>query len=271
MPQHVYTIEVGNSRIKACAFEVSSLCDPEPHSNAAQPVAVQPVWNVSQGLDQQFPDGELLQRIESDGAVVGLAGSQLTVVSHILQHWPAGWPAAEFVSKPAQIPIETALPAPVTVGLDRLLNALAATARCTPHQPAVIVDTGTATTVDVVTADGCFRGGAILPGLGLSAQALHDGTDALPLVELPAEIVPLYPADTTRQAILTGLYEAQAGGVQRLVDRAQRFLADQDPLYLLTGGDAQRMASELTAFLPVPHLTSEGLARVVLKRCGRGE
>ena len=82
-----------------------------------------------------------------------------------------------------QVPIRMDLTAPDKVGIDRLLNALAAIARVPPNTTAIVIDAGSAVTVDLVDATGTFGGGSIFPGLRLMAQALHSFTAQLPLVE----------------------------------------------------------------------------------------
>ena len=73
---------------------------------------------------------------------------------------------------------------PDMVGIDRLWTPWPPIACATPGRPAVVVDVGSAITVDLVSADGAFLGGAILPGIGMSARALHEFTDLLPLVDV---------------------------------------------------------------------------------------
>ena len=84
-----------------------------------------------------------------------------------------------------------------------------------PDTPAVIVDAGSAVTVDYVDERGVFRGGAILPGLRLMAQALHDYTALLPVVTIDGEAA--MPGATTTEAIKAGVFAAVLGGVERLV------------------------------------------------------
>jgi type III pantothenate kinase len=82
----------------------------------------------------------------------------------------------------SHIPISTSLIRPDQTGPDRLLAAWAAATIY--GTPVIVVDLGTATTVDAVDGDGFFLGGAILPGLALAADALAEGTARLPRVEL---------------------------------------------------------------------------------------
>ena len=82
-----------------------------------------------------------------------------------------------------KLPLEVRLPEPERVGIDRLVDAVAANRLRRPDCAAVIVDAGTAITVDALSPEGAFLGGAILPGMAMSAQALHEYTDCLPLVD----------------------------------------------------------------------------------------
>src|SRR5437763_574301 len=93
----------------------------------------------------------------------------------------------DVVASPERLPLRTALPQPEKAGIDRLLNAVAVNGRRRPAAAAVIVDAGSAVTVDLVEGHGVFQGGAILPGLRLMARALHDYTALLPVVQIEGE------------------------------------------------------------------------------------
>jgi type III pantothenate kinase len=142
---------------------------------------------------------------------------------------------------------------PAQTGADRLANAVAAWHRC--GRACVVVNLGTAITVDIVNRRGEFVGGAIAPGLAAMARALHDGTSLLPLVP------PRPRADIgrdTKSSIEVGLYAAARGmiGIGRhLVGGPARLIG--------TGGDA-RWFTELFDEV-VPDLTLEGIALSWLK------
>ncbi|MGE3303576.1 MAG: type III pantothenate kinase, partial [Hyphomonadaceae bacterium] len=78
--------------------------------------------------------------------------------------------------------IDIRIDKPSEAGADRLVNAVGA--YITYGGPAIVIDSGTATTFDIVAADGAFEGGIILPGINLSLQALHDAAARLPRVEI---------------------------------------------------------------------------------------
>lgn len=173
----------------------------------------------------------------------------------------------------SHIPISTALVRPDQTGPDRLLAAWAA---ATLHgTPVIVVDLGTATTVDAVDADGFFLGGAILPGLRLAAEALADGTARLPRVELglPAEAI---GADTT-SAIRSGVIVGHIGAVRELASRMhQRMSGGSDtaptPKVIVGGGFAQAdwavEAWRTAAGQGLPAIADELDAELVLRGLG---
>lgn len=139
----------------------------------------------------------------------------------------------------SHIPISTGLVRPDQTGPDRLLAAWAA-ARL-HGSPVIVVDLGTATTVDAVDADGFFLGGAILPGLGLAADSLAQGTARLPRIELalPDEVI----GGDTVGAIASGVVIGHIGAVRELALRMHQHIDRDDPAtaatrVVVTGGHA---------------------------------
>lgn len=159
------------------------------------------------------------------------------------------------------LPLAVDLARPDMVGIDRLLDAVAANVLRSPGRPAVIVDVGTAITVDLVSAAGAFRGGAILPGIAMSARALHEFTDMLPLIddcELAAPPEPLGTA--TEPAMRSGLFWGAVGAVRELIARLAEE-AGAEPQVFLTGGAGPAVAGLLgREARHVPHLTLAGIA-----------
>jgi type III pantothenate kinase len=154
------------------------------------------------------------------------------------------------------IPIRNDTAEPDRVGVDRLLAALAAYRQV--RGPCIVVDFGTAITVNVVRADGALLGGAILPGLAMMAQALSKRTAQLPEVNVPDSAPAV--GRTTHEAIAAGLLHGTAGAVSNLIIVAGEVVGSDAQIFL-TGGDAARVA----AFLPPdcrdisPDLVLEGL------------
>lgn len=139
------------------------------------------------------------------------------------------------IDRPELVPIMADVDEPGRVGIDRLLNAVAARVRVPAGGPIVVIDVGSAVTVDLVDERGVFRGGAILPGPRLLAQSLHAYTAKLP--DLPIHEVPNIdlPGRNTRDAITAGIMAALMGGCQMLVDEYAA-LCSSPPSVLMAGG-----------------------------------
>jgi type III pantothenate kinase len=150
---------------------------------------------------------------------------------------------------------------PEAVGADRLVNAIAAREKY--GAACLIVDFGTATTVDAVSHDGHYLGGAIAPGLGIASDALYKAAAKLPRVELVAPQIAL--ARDTTASMQSGLVFGYAGLVKELVVRCavdmQEHLGEDRVLVVLaTGGLAETIAPMVSAIQHIePNLTLEGL------------
>ena len=144
------------------------------------------------------------------------------------------------------LPLSTNVEQPDRVGMDRLVAALAANRLRHPSRPAIIVDAGTAITVDLVDMAGVFQGGAILPGFRLVARALAAGTDQLPEADsLFAREAPRPIGKSTIEAIRSGLFWGGVGAINELVARATQQLTVSPQLFV-AGGDAGLLAEHLS-------------------------
>ena len=120
--------------------------------------------------------------------------------------------------------MEIAMPNPRQVGADRIANAIAA--RSTYGAPVIVVDFGTATNIDVVDATGAYRGGAISPGLMLSANALF--SRAAKLASIPVEAPERALGNSTEAALQSGLVIGAAAQAEGLVSRIKAELGATD-------------------------------------------
>lgn len=144
---------------------------------------------------------------------------------------------------------------PAEVGADRILNALA-THRL-HGSPAIVVDFGTATTFDAVSAEGDYLGGAIAPGLGIAAEALFSRTASLPRIELVAPSKAI--GRNTIHCMQSGLVLGYIGLIEGLVTRIRAELGGQAKV-IGTGGLAPLLAKETNIIETVDQmLTLEGL------------
>lgn len=198
-----------------------------------------------------LPAGPLAWRVAS----VHREGSQL------LAEWVrANRPADEFkLLTYRDLPLAVRTLAPERVGLDRLAAAVAANAIRGQDRPAIVVDAGSAITVDLVGADGAFEGGAILPGFRMAAEALY-GADLLPLAPLaPSDELPAPLGKDTPSAIRSGLFWGAVGSVRELIDRLSRGLGTA-PEVFVTGGDLRQLASFLEDARFIPNMVLSGIA-----------
>jgi len=144
---------------------------------------------------------------------------------------------------------------PKAVGADRIVNAVAV--KEMHGTPACVVDFGTGTTFDAISTKGEYLGGAIAPGIGIAAEALHARAARLPRVELvrpPAAI-----GRTTEHAIQSGLLFGYVGLVEGMVQRFRDELGP-DMIVVATGGYAELVARETKVLAIVaPWLTLDGL------------
>lgn len=138
------------------------------------------------------------------------------------------------------VPIGNAYLTPATLGRDRLAAAVGA-ATLYPGRNALIVDFGTAVTLDFVSADGVFRGGCISPGMAMRFRALHEYTAALPLCDATdsAELL----GRTTDEAVRLGVMNSLAFEIEGYIARMQGEI--EDLCVIFTGGDTNFFAKRI--------------------------
>jgi type III pantothenate kinase len=147
---------------------------------------------------------------------------------------------------------------PEAVGADRIVNAVAAS-----HYygfPVIVVDFGTATTVCAIDAERTYRGGAILPGLYVSLEALISRTAKLPSVDLEEEPLPKAIATNTPDSIRSGFIYGYAGAVDALIRRMSEELATH-VLLADSAGRPYNAPAELRV------LATGGPAPVIVRHC----
>lgn len=152
---------------------------------------------------------------------------------------------------------------PRRLGVDRWLAMIGAWSEI--ESSCVVVDAGTAVTIDVIDDDGRHLGGQIIPGVNLMAAALAASTSDIPRTGPRTPPAPFGLGefgDSTAKAVSNGAWAAVAGAVERAI-RTLRSNA-YNPTVVLTGGDASRMLTALgNEPLHRPHLVLQGLARML--------
>ena len=137
-----------------------------------------------------------------------------------------------------------------TVGQDRLLCAIGAFD--VVKQACIVVDLGTAITVDFVDGEGVFHGGAIMPGIGMMFKALHEQTAHLPMLKYEKpDLEDLSPANQTDLAMQLGVNACVRGAIRWLAERYAEFYEGY-PQILVTGGDMGVLEEDelIEAFVP---------------------
>lgn len=255
-PTVLLAVDVGNSAIKLGRF-------PWP---CTEPI---PEPTDVLRLRTQAPDSTALHAwLPQEAAYCVLASVQRQATEQLLNSLlPSRLAAATHVLSLADFPLRVAVHHPERVGQDRLAAAVAAAQTKLPERAAVIVDAGSAITVDGLSPDNVFLGGAILPGLQTSATALGTTADLLP--ELDAsdwkETPPLL-GRSTDQAIQSGVFWGTVGAIRELVARTKSVLEREHGTgcdVILTGGDVNPLVGHLALDAIVrPHLVLTGIALV---------
>ena len=192
------------------------------------------------------------------------AGAQAAAVASVnekgLEMLQASWnwsgaPPLTVLGRDLEIPVVARLPDPSQVGSDRLVNALAWHRRS--RRPAVVVDFGTAITLDIVSREGEYCGGLILPGPEVIAEAMHTRTSLLPHVEIRPTPEP-YGTDTV-SAMRRGSFGLLCGGVAFHIAELRKHLSP-DTVFVATGGGAATYTPWILGIdRVVPHLTVYGI------------
>jgi len=160
---------------------------------------------------------------------------------------------------------------PAEVGADRIANAVAV--RHFYGAPAIVIDFGTATNIDIIDTQGNYIGGIISPGIQTSANALFESAARLPHVDL--EVPPQVLGTTTKTAVQSGLLHGEAAKITALIDSLmgeQPVLQHPDTPIVATGGLASLIApliKQLTA--QDEHLTLKGLQLIAAQQFDQGQ
>jgi len=167
------------------------------------------------------------------------------------------------ITSDLELGIDNQTDAPELVGADRLANAVAAYAAAPADTAVIVIDMGTATKFDVVTSDGCFMGGIISPGLGITADALFSRAAKLSQVDLvsPPNVI----GRNTVHAIQSGLVNGYVAMLEGLVPKLRAEIAELDPaakrVQVVGTGGLIPVVESVTGIVEIndPWLTLKGL------------
>lgn len=255
----IAAVDIGNSRIKVGLFAPGDVAL-APADQLPQPSRTFSFLPDANGL------GSLAAWLapHEPGEIAWWLGSVERTYATRLLDWLRAAGAAKLVMLASgDLPLVVSLARPDMVGIDRLLDAVAVNRLRPAGRPAVIVDLGTAITVDLVSAEGAFLGGAIMPGIGMAARAMHEFTDLLPLLDMVAlSDPPAALGASTESAMQSGIFWGAVGGIRRLIEELSATCGAAPQVYL-TGGAAPSVAALIAPGTTYyPHLTLAAIALV---------
>jgi len=241
MPNDLLTIDIGNTRLHAGVFLADKLA-----------------WHGSADSDNAQAIAALIaearrQLAEADEPVAVIASVNPKLEQQMVDSM--NMPFVR-VDEDVNIPIGRQLDREAIVGDDRLLNAAAAFDVL--KQACVVIDVGTAVTIDFVDGAGTFHGGAIAPGAQMQLNSLHNHTAQLPAVQFEAPAEPI--GHNTIEAMRTAVFHGIRGMVRELVEQYAEHIGNY-PAVIATGGDAEALFKDYELIERiVPELTLLGLA-----------
>jgi len=247
---NLLAVSVGNTRTRLGTFVDGTLSESDTHDNSNKD-------QIRDSIDHAFSPLR-----EQEDAVVLLSSVNPPMGMFIEETLEAMLKRPVLrLERDLNIPIGRQLDREALVGEDRLLNAAAA--YDVLKQSCVVVDVGTATTIDFIDGQGTFHGGVIVPGAQLMLDSLTSRTALLPEVEFAKPTEPI--GHNTTQAMLSGVYYGLRGIVREVVEQIAE-LAGAFPTVIATGGDANLIFRDFELIdRIVPDLTLRGLT-VTLKK-----
>lgn len=243
-------IKIGNSNLAFGLFRNDALvqvwrAEMRPEKTADEYAALLADWFAEKGLT--------LREVH-DAAIVSVVPALTETIGECCRRYLRCEPFIVTVGTRSGIAIK--YDDPRTLGADRLVDLVAAKAKY--GTPALVLDFGSATTFNALDRAGNFIGGAIAPGLNMSAEALHRFTAKLPRVEI--SVPPRALATNTRDALRAGIFFGYVGLVNGLLERLSAEMAEPDLRVVATGGYAALLAPYCPRIQHVdPTLALEGL------------
>ncbi len=273
----ILAVDIGNSSLKAAAFGndgsrlpvpgtryqyehllgTATLDDTVPDDTVPDDTVpddtVLGTTAIAETLSRAAADGPVPKRVAVCSVVPGVLGRLRIACANL------GWPAPFEIHTGLDLPFVMSYLSPQTLGTDRIA-AVAGGWRASRRadKPMLVIDAGTATTIEVVDRGGVFLGGPILAGAGLTRGSLARGTAQLPGAELdlPASAIGRDTAHAVQAGVMWGFVEGVRGVTRRILQEV-----GDDAVVLATGGAAELLAEHLSEIQEVrPELVLEGVA-----------
>lgn len=207
---------------------------------------------------QKSASDEFLQKIISAFGIKNIILSAVADIHFSIEALKAKCTFIELSHK-TPVPFVNHYATPETLGRDRIA-AVAGAMSAFPNRALLIIDTGTCIKTEFVDAAGNYLGGNISPGPALRYRAMHEGTAALPLVDLPVQWA--WIGTSTETALQNGGFAACIAEIMGWIAVARERFGD--PVVVLSGGDAEAFATSLKNEIFVrPDLVLSGLNKIL--------
>ncbi len=266
-------VSIGNSSTQAGFFQ-SALPEPFVHRFPTHPLksAREYLGELEEAIEKLGIGEEILSAMPHMGALCSVVPSHNDVFLELLELMLEKYGKEEakgrknknllVVSHKAAHGMRFDVENPAALGADRIAAGYGAWKMY--GGPVCVVDMGTATTLNFITAEGLFLGGAIMPGLGLMRDSLQSGTAALPYVDLAGHQRPVAIGTNTTGSILSGIIYGTAGAISRITEEAELMRLEKFKI-ALTGGHAGLAAPFLKRLdFHDPALALKGIRQICL-------
>lgn len=249
----VLALDKGNRSLKAALFDSGRIIarwkDDSPKPGSALRRIVSDAIRSARSKEEIAGSASTLRGRRSRGGYKQISPPLGAIYASVVPQWNSAIraslrsagirPVIETDSR-LKFPFALLISSPQTVGADRL--AAASGVMALGFKDAVIVDAGTAVTVDIL-AGGSFMGGSIFPGKSLLLETLHRGTARLPRV-VPSEDRVRIPGRDTEKAMLAGVHWGYLGAINEIVRRSMAALPEGAAVWV-TGGGGEELSNHL--------------------------
>ena len=250
MAKNIIAIDIGNTNTSVGLVDTENLSCKKSYTFHSNNI-IEKILNSIKQLRSEYPTLDLF--------TVKIC----TVIRSIRQNLEGTLSRISYIDKVSfigyhkNLPIKIHYENPGILGTDRIANLLYSFIKY-KNENVIIIDAGTAITIDMLTSEKEFVGGFILPGVMTQLNSLHDNTSELPLVDYDKKLVS-FPPNSTQSAILSGIYYEIAGGISFITEQLRKKYPDNKRI-LTCGGSWKTIDSFIDfKFEFIPEMTLLGV------------
>ncbi len=241
MNPFVIAVDIGNTNIAIGLVDTKQLCCLQKETFSLTPSIKHNSDNIISAIEHLCNDQGIVEPVDLKICSVvsfsyDLLLYNLSMVTQINR--------TRFIRYSETLPFGVQYKNPDHLGTDRIANCLYGFYKY-PNENIILIDIGTATTIDILTEEKVFIGGYILPGPQTQLESLHKETSNLPLLDVKRETL-IYPPDSTAMAIKSGIYHSVAGGISFIVAKIEE--EEQKKFRILASGGGWKSVEPLIRF-----------------------